>query len=686
MSERPVNRPRAVGARRTNRPEIRRRWLLLWGLVLISGSMLASITIHRRQPGGVILLTPDDPVGWAPWSTPSSIPAAGVEFEPLEIPVLLRVSEADRAYLASMGGDYPALIEGTRHRLTELGFEVRETWRLPDEPEDALLCLDYAYCLDAAQWDSLGRWCASGGALLIVGPLAVRDGDGRWIGWDRMLALLGGDAAWEVPTASAHFLTLGRTTPFAPTDLQGARIAFDPGPSSFGVRHPAPLAWWSTHGRAPHAPGPAGDPAAAPESWAGALAGAHGEGRWLWLGFPLEWIHAEPENLALAGEWLRSSLTWLAKDGAAELESWPGGAPSAIMIAEDTETDFVQAEALYHELEARHLRGAFYCVSDLAKRQPDLVRRIAARHEIGSHTDNHQPVGGHPERVQRPRLRRSARDLSSLTGQPVRGFRPPEEQWDETTLRVMVEEGYDYLLGGSQTSRAMPRLVSRRGLVAGGAGDANRKSARAADESALVILPRVARDDYDFAVLRPVPASEVSDTLEAELAIVRRFGGLYLLSLHTHLLGHERSVAAVRPFLDHLADTPDWVVPPGEVASWWRRRASCAVALEPAGDPGAPNEPGTWRLRAWNRGTESIEGLVAAVRPEASGPGGWFEIAAMARDAKPPFAASVRLAADHRGVLRVPLPTLPGGEAVTLSLRRVEPVAAGPTPAPPAPL
>jgi polysaccharide deacetylase family protein (PEP-CTERM system associated) len=94
------------------------------------------------------------------------------------------------------------------------------------------------------------------------------------------------------------------------------------------------------------------------------------------------------------------------------------------------------------------VRGTFFIVGDEARRQPSLVRHLAANgHEVALHGDLHLPVGSRePEE-----LRRGVRDcralLEDLVQQPVTGFRAPQfslVRGAEWVTDVLAEEGFAY--------------------------------------------------------------------------------------------------------------------------------------------------------------------------------------------------------------------------------------------------
>jgi len=113
--------------------------------------------------------------------------------------------------------------------------------------------------------------------------------------------------------------------------------------------------------------------------------------------------------------------------------------PSRVAVATDRILDLL----------ARHqVQGTFFVLGWVAKRAPDLVRRIAAGgHEIASHTWSHPRISRLTPAQFGEELRSSKVILEDLSGQEVVGFRAPSfsilpgMEWAFDTL---LEQGFRY--------------------------------------------------------------------------------------------------------------------------------------------------------------------------------------------------------------------------------------------------
>jgi polysaccharide deacetylase family protein (PEP-CTERM system associated) len=107
-----------------------------------------------------------------------------------------------------------------------------------------------------------------------------------------------------------------------------------------------------------------------------------------------------------------------------------------------------QTNRLLELLDPFHATGTFFLLGWVAKRYPDLVRKIAsAGHEIASHGLQHTMITKISPEEFREDLRCSKALLEDITGRKVLGYRAPtfsitrETAWAHDIIR---EEGYAY--------------------------------------------------------------------------------------------------------------------------------------------------------------------------------------------------------------------------------------------------
>lgn len=98
-------------------------------------------------------------------------------------------------------------------------------------------------------------------------------------------------------------------------------------------------------------------------------------------------------------------------------------------------------------LKQNGVRATFFLMGRRAWARPELVRRIVAEgHEIGNHTWNHPQLTKLPPDKVRLELGETDRFLRTLTGKPVKVFRPPYGDQDPALLREATNLGYSTVL------------------------------------------------------------------------------------------------------------------------------------------------------------------------------------------------------------------------------------------------
>jgi polysaccharide deacetylase family protein (PEP-CTERM system associated) len=96
----------------------------------------------------------------------------------------------------------------------------------------------------------------------------------------------------------------------------------------------------------------------------------------------------------------------------------------------------------------RGVRATFFVLGDAARREPGVVRAIAAEgHEVACHGWSHELVYRQTPEVFRDETRRAKRLLEDLAGAPVLGYRASTFSIVERSLwalDVLAEEGFSY--------------------------------------------------------------------------------------------------------------------------------------------------------------------------------------------------------------------------------------------------
>ena len=76
-------------------------------------------------------------------------------------------------------------------------------------------------------------------------------------------------------------------------------------------------------------------------------------------------------------------------------------------------------------LESTNTKATFFIIGWVAKTYPDVVKKIAAKYQIGSHTMSHQLVWQQSREEFKEDVSASIKLLEDITGKPVECFRAP---------------------------------------------------------------------------------------------------------------------------------------------------------------------------------------------------------------------------------------------------------------------
>lgn len=484
----------------------------------------------------------------------------------------------------------------------------------------AVLVVPSSPCLTVATREAIDAALARGDGVLLTGLAGVQDAGCRQLGYGLITSLT---AAWRVAPLGDRpmtYVTVPDGGPLASGIPPGARIDVKPG-AQVALRLPSRDAFYSDYTLEPA--GVANQPLLD-----GAIAhSARGRGRVVYWGFELRDVVGTPWGRGISALLVRNSVAWAGGAPLAAVEPWPAGHRAAAVIAQDVEADFADARYALDSLAAAKVRSTFYLVSNLARHNKRLSKAMADAGEIGSHTENHQRLGGATLDDQHKRLEVSQRELRELLGAPVSGLRPPEEQFDRATLVAWLKSGGSYVFGANDSRSGAPELLPL-------------------DGDTLVLFGRVTPDDFGTAADARAGVDLAAAGYLDDFAKMRALGGLYILSYHSQLLARPDQVPVLaRVARTIAADSAVWLVTVADVARWWRQRAALEVSTRSAN--------GRLLVDVRNRGSTAVIGAVVRVVPA---------------DRRTARSATVTLLAAPPGTVRLALPPLAPGTRRTISL------------------
>jgi hypothetical protein len=254
----------------------------------------------------------------------------------------------------------------------------------------------------------------------------------------------------------------------------------------------------------------------------------------------------------------------IASEPVPRIATWPGGKTWALVLTHDVETDrglesIDRIRAIETKLSYRsswHFVPRRYTVPDT------LVERLVSDgFEIGVHGLYHD--GRDLESLETleqrlPEIRKWAKRWGAV------GFRSPatHRRWD-----LMPLLGFDWDSSYPDTDPFEPQNGGCCSLLPFFNRD-------------LVELPLTLPQDHTLFVILHRDESVWFEKAET----IREYGGLALMNTHPDYLSDDRLLAGYERFLRAFeSETELWHALPGEVSSWWRRRAQTSVERDAEG-------------------------------------------------------------------------------------------------------
>jgi peptidoglycan-N-acetylglucosamine deacetylase len=260
--------------------------------------------------------------------------------------------------------------------------------------------------------------------------------------------------------------------------------------------------------------------------------------------------------------------------------SWPGGARCAVALSFDADHETIPlrdkdespmrlSQGQYGNrrgvprirrlLEQEQIAATFFYPAVAALLHADEVRGVAAEgHEIGIHSWIHERNTALPFMAERDLSMRAADVLDRLCGRPPVGMRTASWDFSPNTLRIIQEMGllYDSSLMADDEPYELLSDGNATGIVE--------------------LPPEWIRDDAvyfnmeRFSGLRPYTApSAVEEIFRAEFDGAWQENGLFLLTMHPHIIGHRSRIVVLERLIRYMKSRGSvWFGTHEQVAAW----------------------------------------------------------------------------------------------------------------------
>jgi peptidoglycan/xylan/chitin deacetylase (PgdA/CDA1 family) len=268
----------------------------------------------------------------------------------------------------------------------------------------------------------------------------------------------------------------------------------------------------------------------------------------------------------LSMEELRKQMFHVSAGKRLKPSAWPGGAHVAVSLSFDVDnaTATLSQGVLDYEvisrgeygavdglprilrlLDKHQLPSSFFIPAVSAALHPRMIAEIQAsgRHEIGVHGWIHERLPQlNDEREEQRLLTQSIELLTKMTGKKPVGYRAPSWQFSFWTMQQVKDAGflydsslmasddaYELLLDGQPTGVVelpIERILDDFPYFGGGANGSN---------------PSV---------------DAVFEVFKSEFDVAYEERGLYLLTMHPHIMGHRSRVALLDRLIQHMKAKP----------------------------------------------------------------------------------------------------------------------------------
>lgn len=267
---------------------------------------------------------------------------------------------------------------------------------------------------------------------------------------------------------------------------------------------------------------------------------------------------------------------------------WPGGARCAVALSFDSDHETNELRdggasisrlswgeygarrgiaRIRRALDRHGAKATFFVPAVSALLHPDEQRSLSDDgHEIGLHGWIHERNADLPEAVERNLMLRAADTLEGITGRRPVGLRTPSWDHSPSTLRIAADMGllYDSSLMADDDPYEIVADGRPTGLV-------ELPVEWIRDDAAYFMMNR-------FGAQRPYTApADVLDIFIREFEGAHAEGGIFLLTMHPHVIGYRSRIFILETLLDRIAAKGDcWIATHEQIA----RHCVATVGLE----------------------------------------------------------------------------------------------------------
>jgi len=244
--------------------------------------------------------------------------------------------------------------------------------------------------------------------------------------------------------------------------------------------------------------------------------------------------------------------------------SWPGGAKVAVLLSFDVDNETIPLRfgeptvgalsqgqygarvglgRVLEVLDGRGIPATFFIPAVSLLLSPEMAGQIKAsgRHEFAVHGWIHELNTAVPAAVERELVQRAVDTLTRLTGSRPVGYRAPSWNMSPATMAIVKDLGFLY--ESSLMADDVPYELEANGAPTG-----------------VIELPvEWILDDaplFNPQGDRYSPPRDVLQVWKDEFDVAYREGGMFLLTMHPHVIGHRSRIVVLEALIDYIRARP----------------------------------------------------------------------------------------------------------------------------------
>lgn len=484
-----------------------------------------------------------------------------------------------------------------------------------------LLIIPSSGSLSAGQVEAIDSYLQAGGGMIVSGAVSRLDAESG-VSEDTLLEKL-------LAAEQVQMLDENATGVFQ--RIQGAHPITASIPPGFMLNIARPASSWVLRANEGHSLGQlvlngVDEPATL------IATNTYGEGRVVWFGFEPQDVASDEDQQQAYQILALNAIADVTRSVRASVRRWPYGYDSASAIAQLPSAGYrplsyrTSADLLLRALERSPVEATFFLVARYAEDHPDILERMAAQGELGLVADTERPLERLALEVQRDRIDGAKQFVESTAEVSVRGIYPPGALYDANTLRVLVDQGFDYLVSG-RADVLVPQFVpwekelDYRDTLFAYVASRDEKSGTDNGISERRALLEYHPSLFSYQLESIQPTAAVADSLSSSARIipwenalregfqsVHDVGGLFLFAYEPEFMGLSAQRAdMLANFGDFLQDQPTWSATLGEIGHWWKARQAVTIRIDSL-------KADEFTLHLSNRNPRVIEGVSLDIR------------------------------------------------------------------------